>query len=654
MPQIDVVVVVMVFFLGRRKKVLSKAAAGNGNGSNGQTEGGALAAVKQGQVTTRKRASLDQEAEQRRVLGNLGFVDMTDDKEAERYLGSYVDAEILTGADGELKLSDEYQRAVCALDNGIVVVCAESDVFLRAYHYVLSGMKRAGITVGTTIQVSPDFLERFYKSRGKLRAQVAMRDVSRVENKLHLILDRAAQVRASDVHVVVDQVRGVCRMRVDGSLTDGMDYERLEMSKISAVAYFLADDSEGGQRDINVQQTARWSGARARLPLGVDGLRLQWMPLAGGCEQLVSRLFYMESHSESQDVDSLGYTGGQVALFRDMRRLPYGMVMISGVTGSGKSTTLAKTLMAQLRERPGINLMTVEDPPEYRIQGARQVPVTARVSAEGVGRAGAFAVAIAGVLRSDPDVIMVGEIRDKESAKLGVEAVLTGHQMWTTVHAINAVLSVQRLLEMGVDPHVLLDPSVVTGLVSQRLVPMLCPACSRYLVSPGDRFKHRDDLRSAIESVVSGAGSAADGIRVRNVDVGDEGCGSQQGCRRGYMGRSVVAEVVRPDAEFMEAYKGGQARRAEEVWLGRADSLRKVEHGAINMLMGRMDPVDLEESVGLVGGFTDERRWAHVHRAAMEDGLEFPGTKVKPIEAASAPKERVELSADDPLALEGL
>ena len=476
--------------------------------------------------------------------------------------------------------------------------------------------------------------------------------MSRVENVLHGILERAAQLRASDVHIMVDQVCGRCRMRVDGSLTDGEEYERPEMSKISSVAYFLADDSEGGQRDTNVQQAARWSGARARLPLGVDGLRLQWMPLAGGGEQLVIRLFYMESHAEMQDVDSLGYTGGQVALFRDMRRLPYGMVVISGVTGSGKSTTLAKTLVAQLRERPGINLMTVEDPPEYRIPGARQVPVTARVAAEGGGRAGAFAVAIAGVLRSDPDVIMVGEIRDQDSAKLGVEAVLTGHQVWTTVHAIDAPLSVQRLLEMGVDEHVLLDPSVVTGLVGQRLVPMLCPECSLYLASPGKRFAHREDLRSAIENAVAGAGPAVDGIRVRDVDVGDAGCGAD-GCRRGYMGRTVVAEVLCPDAAFMEAYKGGDARRATSAWMEREDSLRKAEHGAIKMLMGLMDPVDLEESCGLIGSFADRRRWANVHRAAHQDGTEFPGVKVTPIETVTATRERVELAAGDPLALEG-
>lgn len=623
---------------------LKRGRSGRG-GRKGLINGGgserALAAIEEGKrAEAGERTGQDEFAdsiEMQQMLRRLEATDLENDEVAERVLGGYRFAKVLTAPDGKIRLSEAFQRAVCALDNGIVMYCASVEVAPQAFAYVTSEMERSELAqVGTVFRVSEKFLADFYRSRGKLHEQMNARDMSRQEERLHEILDEAAGLRASDVHFIVDRVRGIFRMRVDGSLTDEKDTSRMEMEKLSLLAYHLADDSEGGQRDPNSQQAARWSGAKARLPLGVDGLRLQWMPLAGGGQQLVARLFYMESAAENRDVDSLGYTRGQVRMFRNMRRQPFGMVVISGVTGSGKSTTLAKTLLAQLRERPGINLMTVEDPPEYRIPGARQVPVTASIRAESGSRAGQFSAAISGVLRSDPDVIMVGEIRDADSAKLGVEAVLTGHQMWTTVHAINVVLSLQRLLEMGLEEAVLLDKSVVTGLVSQRLVPQLCPQCSVPFSEPLDRFRDREDFRQQLERLFEDVPArAVRGIRVRNTSVPETGCG-QNGCRSGYLGRSVVAEVLQPDATFMSEYRTKGAREAEAAWLEREDSVRKVEHGALKVLAGQMDPVDVEESVGMLDGFRAEHssRWSAVFRLAAEEDM-VPELREKPVREAT-------------------
>src|SRR5690606_21821495 len=153
----------------------------------------------------------------------------------------------------------------------------------------------------------------------------------------------------------------------------------------------------------------------------------------------------------------------QVNMIKRMRALPMGINIIAGPTGSGKSTTLQRCLSTLIRERRReISVFTVEDPPEYVIDGAQQMPVTNANTAD--ERKAQFTKAINASLRSDPDVIMIGEIRDSSSAKLAFEAAMTGHQVWTTVHATDGLTIVSRLKDIGVEAYKLFDSTVVTGL----------------------------------------------------------------------------------------------------------------------------------------------------------------------------------------------
>jgi general secretion pathway protein E len=273
---------------------------------------------------------------------------------------------------------------------------------------------------------------------------------------VNALLMQSLKERASDIHIEPFEKDFVCRFRIDGEL-----YERvkpppkLKNSIVSRIKIMAG---------LNIAEKRLPQDGRIRRRMAgreVD-LRVSTLPVRHG-ERVVMRIL------EKGEVFSLEKTGmneEMLAMFRKLIRLPHGILLVSGPTGSGKSTTLYSAI-SEINE-PNLNILTIEDPVEYELRGVGQVQVNPKIDLT-------FASALRSFLRQDPDVILVGEIRDRETAANAVQASLTGHLVFSTIHTNDAAGAFARLTEMGVEPF--LVASSLVGVLAQRLVRRLCPDC---------------------------------------------------------------------------------------------------------------------------------------------------------------------------------
>jgi len=295
-----------------------------------------------------------------------------------------------------------------------------------------------------------------------LRQQVEDAPVVRLVN---LMIAEAIDARASDIHVEPLRDRVVVRFRIDGVLHEVMKPPKhLQMAIVSRIKV-LAD------LDIAIRLLPQDGRLTVHLPDREVDMRVSTLPTSFG-EKTVMRLF--DKQAFTREINNLGLEGAGLTVFQRSIRQPYGMLLVSGPTGSGKTTTLYSALQ-EIRS-PQRNLVTVEDPIEYHIEGVNQVHANHKVGMT-------FARALRAILRQDPDVIMVGEIRDAETADIAVKSALTGHLVLSTVHANDAPGTVTRLVDMGV-PRYLVGSAVVM-VMAQRLVRRVCERCKEiYLAEP--------------------------------------------------------------------------------------------------------------------------------------------------------------------------
>jgi type IV pilus assembly protein PilB len=287
-----------------------------------------------------------------------------------------------------------------------------------------------------------------------LRQQVEDAPVVRLVN---LMIAEAIDGRASDIHIEPMRDRVTVRYRIDGMLHEMMKPPKnLQMAIISRIKV-LAD------LDIAVRLLPQDGRLTVHLPEREVDIRVSTLPTAYG-EKVVLRLF--DKQAFAREIDKLGLEGASLEAFTRAIRQPYGMILCSGPTGSGKTTTLYSALNAIKTVHR--NLLTVEDPIEYHIETVNQVHANHKVGMT-------FARALRSILRQDPDVIMIGEIRDAETADIAVKSALTGHLVLSTVHANDAPGTVTRLVDMGVPRY--LVGSAVTLVLAQRLVRRVCERC---------------------------------------------------------------------------------------------------------------------------------------------------------------------------------
>lgn len=289
------------------------------------------------------------------------------------------------------------------------------------------------------------------------------------------IINNAIKSGASDIHVEALEKYMRVRFRIDGVLQEVMQNPiKLFSSVVSRVKVI-------GGMDIAERRVPQDGRATVRFEDKTIDIRIATMPTVYG-EKIVMRL--LERNKGSISIKDLHFSERQFDRFNQAIRMPYGFVLVTGPTGSGKSTTLYATLAEISTDDK--NVITLEDPVERRMAGINQVQMNNRAGMT-------FAAALRSVLRSDPDIVMVGEIRDAETAKIAVEAALTGHMVLSTLHTNDAPTAVTRLDEMGVEPF--LTASSLVGVLAQRLVRKLCPKCKEeYKITKQELVKMLPDF----------------------------------------------------------------------------------------------------------------------------------------------------------------
>jgi general secretion pathway protein E len=369
---------------------------------------------------------------------------------------------------------------------------------------------------------------------------------------INALLLQALRERASDLHFEPYESRSVVRFRVDGLLHDVIEPPRALHGALVSRLKIMAS--------LDIAEKRLPQDGRIALKLGdkqVD-VRMSTLPTGAG-ERVVLRL--LDKDSARLDLAALGMSESTLAGIDRLIREPHGIVLVTGPTGSGKTTTLYAALSRLPRGTN--NMMTVEDPIEYALDGVAQTQVNPRIELT-------FARALRSILRQDPDVIMIGEIRDLETAQIAVQASLTGHLVLATLHTNDAASAVTRLADMGVEPYLL--ASSLLGVLAQRLVRTLCPAC-RATAAPSE-----GEAR-----IVADLGLAPD-TRIAT----SSGCAQ---CNdTGYRGRTGVYELLQVDdtlRRLIHDRAGEMALRDAAIRAGmrtlRADGARWIANGTTSL-----------------------------------------------------------------------
>jgi type IV pilus assembly protein PilB len=386
----------------------------------------------------------------------------------------------------------------------------------------------------------------------------ALRDVvddAPIVKYVNMVITQAVQDRASDIHVEPGEHHLRIRYRIDGVLHEVMESPRAIASGVVSRLKIMSD--------IDIAERRRPQDGRLSVTVGgrtVD-LRVATLPTVWG-EKVVLRI--LDNSATRLGLGDLGFTPGNEERFRGSYTKPYGMILVTGPTGSGKSTTLYATLNAV--STPDINVITVEDPVEYRLPGINQVQINAKAGLT-------FAAALRSILRSDPDVVLLGEIRDHETAQISIEAALTGHLVLSTLHTNDAPSAVTRLTEMDVEPF--LVGSALDCVVAQRLARRLCPRCKE----PAEPTGREAEL-------LASAGIGLDGADPGGDEAGAPRLFRPVGCpacsRTGYKGRLALHEIMvvtedverlcvarSPTAEIAQAARAGGMRTLRQDGLGK-------------------------------------------------------------------------------------
>jgi general secretion pathway protein E len=327
----------------------------------------------------------------------------------------------------------------------------------------------------------------------------------------NLLITRAVESRASDIHIEPFDDELKVRYRIDGVLHDiETAPKRLEAAIVSRIKIMAK---------LNIAERRLPQDGRIRLRVGereID-LRVSTIPILHG-ESVVMRI--LDKKSIVIDLDLLGFLPDTLSNFNQLIKKPHGIILVTGPTGSGKTTTLYGAL--DKINSPDKKIITVEDPVEYQLKGVNQIQVKAQIGLN-------FASTLRHIVRQDPDVIMIGEIRDLETAEIAIQSALTGHLVFSTLHTNDAPSAITRLLDMGVENFLL--SSTVRGILAQRLVRVICPKC-----------KEEDTSGLNQEGLVlAGVGKDTTLYTGR----GCEACGFT-----GFYGRSGIFELLLVDEEI--------------------------------------------------------------------------------------------------------
>lgn len=496
----------------------------------------------------------------------------------------------LTCPGGEFAVSDEMRSMFAYLDDGRLMI-AKTYAFNPHVRGFMSRLQHLGREYQVQ-HVDLSVIKSCYEGSEKTEEH------SDMQRAAALLFQRAVKSRASDIHIRIshkDNARVFFRVHNDLEFIEEHPFQYGDQL-CTTIFQAMADVSDSTFEKLSPQD-ARISD-KSKIPATLDGIRIATSPQVGGYI-MVLRLLYNDTCNDL-DLMNLGYDQAQVNAVQYMKKRPTGVMVIAGPTGSGKSTTLQRTLGSIIRDSMGRkHIITVEDPPEYPIPGAVQTPVANMDTEE--ARSREYQKAIKAAMRLDPDIIMLSEVRDNPTARLVIQAAMTGHQVWTTVHANSALAVIDRLRDLGVAHELLSDPTVVGGLICQRLVKVLCPHCKKPLMNHVGEFNSRDVTR--VMSVID----------LKSAYVLGDGCPHCNGT--GTVGRTVVAEVVVTDNQLMKFIRDGDRIGAIDYVRREQAGASMLDHAIIKINAGLIDPFQAEDVVGALNAAMIERD----HRVTPEE-----------------------------------
>ena len=408
-----------------------------------------------------------------------------------------------------LAMADPMDMA--AIDDISIVTNLQVEPYIASSREVLAAIDR---WYGASETL--DAARRFTRERALLRGteeEETEADVSDapIVQLVRSLIEQAVRQRASDIHIEALESKVRVRYRIDGALYEKMVYDNSLLPAISTRIKIM------GGMDISEKRKPQ----DGRMTVMVDrreyDIRISSIPTVHG-EKIVMRI--SSKLNLTRDKKELGLDPHEMETLDHMLARPYGILFVTGPTGSGKSTTLYTALSALNKEN--VNIVTVEDPVEADIEGINQIQVNPKVDLT-------FASALRSILRQDPDIIMIGEIRDRETASIAVQASITGHLVVSTMHTNNAVGTLNRMADMGVERYLIADS--IIGVIAQRLVRKLCTHCRKK--RPATSEEKRILKRSEAE----------------NVEI-YEPCGCELCSHTGYFGRTGVFEIMEVNEEL--------------------------------------------------------------------------------------------------------
>lgn len=458
--------------------------------------------------------------------------------------------------------------------NNIFPLCFEKGILVTAFTFPIDpdvldkaeavcGMKiRPVLTLASQMRNAIAGLGNAYEHENEDGKAVEDKEDSAPAIRLvNTLIESAYKRNASDIHIEPGKDYLIIRFRINGDL--GL-YTEMEMSYHRSVVTRL---KLMGGMDIAEKRLPQDGKYRYESEEVVTDLRISTLPSVFG-EKVVLRLLGNDRDSALMDIRRLGMSETQEEIFSRMLKAPFGIILVTGPTGSGKSTTLYAALN-RLGEKK-INRVTVEDPVEKVLPGVTQVQVNAKSGLT-------FAAALRSILRQDPDVVMIGEMRDEETADIGVRAAITGHLVLSTLHTNDCVSVIYRLKNMGIPFYMI--AAALTGVVAQRLVKVLCPYCKKKaFADKGTRHLIRDFTGEEMEEVWEAVG-----------------CGECQ--FTGYSHRTAVYEIFELNETVKNMIRDGESAEKIRYYQRERGFLSLQEQAARMVIAGEMDMKEAENVI---------------------------------------------------------
>lgn len=376
------------------------------------------------------------------------------------------------------------------------------------------------------------------------------------------IISDAVKKNASDIHF--DPFKGgvKIRIRIDGILTDYSivpeKYKRNMISRIKMIA------------GMNIMETRlpQDGAIKSRLGEKTLDLRVSSLPTNNGEKVVIRILDYSKS---LKGLDTLGISDAGIKKIEKMIKVPNGIILVTGATGAGKSTTVYSIL--QKMNTDDVNIITVEDPVEMDIEGVNQVQAQSEIGLT-------FAQVLRSILRQDPDIIMIGEIRDDETARIAVRASITGHKVLSTIHTNNSLNTIERLTDMDVERYLL--GSALEGIISQKLARRLCPECR---INRKTTEYEKDVFKKVLNKDID-----------QMYDVNPKGCNH---CFRGYSGRIGLYEVLNINDDIRDAITNNLSKNELRKLVYKSDVITLLQDGLEKVVSGETSFAEILKAVDL-------------------------------------------------------